>query len=1176
MVAAEAQTWLNRLAMTLLLLQDPGAASNAYVRSCDYPLESDPPSLGVECLAGLAVTEFFETGPTDRASERATRAAKLAAEKQARGTAFIMAHMAVAINLINTGDAAKAEAELGRVDGELSSINFNANPTLTALVAAMFNKVGEIYWDNEKPEDVTRVTMRAVELHASTVNHTDPELFQTLHDAATYGKNPEVVRGLVLWMCDIAEADPNPDSAQLSMNLAFSVVNGIFLKDTFSEVLWRWQAHLEKRFGADSSQAAQNLITISDFLYSTGRYDEANALRDRGLAVLARTAGIESDIYKGAANSAAYQMYRSSLKAQAESQKEFDRLEQAGKEGTLFEAPSDPNQPMDTEEARTLTAEVDKAIADARVSEGTEGLKLLLKKWGDVLVGGKLGEHWSDSDAERTFRTSEGKRLMKAAWPIALDKKAFDHHTFSAIVGRIADAREESSDLPDAIAFIDEALKIVDEAMPGKIEPHVRLLARYAELLDLAPNSKDQRFIEIARSTIERRYGELAALSPTDEDDGTEVVNALMAFGAAFIKREERASALEAYQRAEHLAADERFAGDLERDEIAVALAQLKDGADSLQATADVTFSRIAKKKDTDPEKVADLESAAMHYHDIEFNREQALRFIREAVRLQKVEILDLVASMPLSASEELEARKEYFDNMLRINIDLLVSGGTTQRLEDIREAFDLFQWRRNSLAGNALLRSSARAALSQTERVRARNVEKAVIRWKQVEAMLIAAGLGGEGDLASLSDQQVALQAEFLKASASLAGQSELFRGLSGTGKLDLATVRSLVAPDEALLVFAKGEIRGLYVLALTRDGGALFDLERGADGAVDYNRMPDLKAAFETFQGSFSWPRRDFDYDSANVLYRILFAPLDSYLKDVRRLVIIPDLSFPSLAYPALVAELPKADAPAESVAWLTTRFTLSTALSLDSFVAIRSQPVSSGARTFLGFADPRVDNPACAPVSAFATGTTSTGNAESGLCEIPETLDHVSLLARSFGADPSASIIAGAGLNKAAVIERLRRPARVLAFATHGLMAEQMTRLAGISEPALLLSTPPADGSEADRWLTVRDIEVLTIDADLVLLSACNTSADGGIGGEAFSGLARAFFEAGARSLLVTNWYIDAVETREFLRVFAPILAVPGRIDVALALQQAMLARMIEAPHPRDWAVFTHVGG
>ena len=99
------------------------------------------------------------------------------------------------------------------------------------------------------------------------------------------------------------------------------------------------------------------------------------------------------------------------------------------------------------------------------------------------------------------------------------------------------------------------------------------------------------------------------------------------------------------------------------------------------------------------------------------------------------------------------------------------------------------------------------------------------------------------------------------------------------------------------------------------------------------------------------------------------------------------------------------------------------------------------------------------------------------------------------------------------------------RTLHFATHGLLAGETETLGSGAEPALLL-TPPSTASEADDGLlTASEVAQLKLDAEWVVLSACNTaSADKG-GGEALSGLARAFFYAGARALLVSHWYVDS---------------------------------------------------
>ncbi len=104
-----------------------------------------------------------------------------------------------------------------------------------------------------------------------------------------------------------------------------------------------------------------------------------------------------------------------------------------------------------------------------------------------------------------------------------------------------------------------------------------------------------------------------------------------------------------------------------------------------------------------------------------------------------------------------------------------------------------------------------------------------------------------------------------------------------------------------------------------------------------------------------------------------------------------------------------------------------------------------------------------------------------------------------------------------------------ARVVHFATHGLIAGETNSLAkSRAEPALLL-TPPARASEVDDGLlTASEVATLKLNADWVILSACNTAAGDTVGGDAFSGLARAFFYAGARALLVSHWYVNSDAT------------------------------------------------
>ncbi|MEE8392941.1 MAG: CHAT domain-containing protein, partial [Rhodospirillales bacterium] len=152
------------------------------------------------------------------------------------------------------------------------------------------------------------------------------------------------------------------------------------------------------------------------------------------------------------------------------------------------------------------------------------------------------------------------------------------------------------------------------------------------------------------------------------------------------------------------------------------------------------------------------------------------------------------------------------------------------------------------------------------------------------------------------------------------------------------------------------------------------------------------------------------------------------------------------------------------------------------------------------------------------------------------------------------------------------------RVLAFATHGLVAGQ---LEGLAEPALVL-TPPSVGTEQDDGLlTASEVAMLKLNADLVVLSACNTaSADGTPDAEALSGLAKAFFYAGSRSLLVSHWPVGSDAAVKLTTTMLKEVANDNTVGRAEGLRRSMLALM-ENPdkphyaHPMFWAPFVVVG-
>jgi CHAT domain-containing protein len=150
------------------------------------------------------------------------------------------------------------------------------------------------------------------------------------------------------------------------------------------------------------------------------------------------------------------------------------------------------------------------------------------------------------------------------------------------------------------------------------------------------------------------------------------------------------------------------------------------------------------------------------------------------------------------------------------------------------------------------------------------------------------------------------------------------------------------------------------------------------------------------------------------------------------------------------------------------------------------------------------------------------------------------------------------------------------RIVQFATHGLIAGEVKNLA---ESALVL-TPPAEATEADDGLlTASEVTELKLNADWVVLSACNTAAGSTGNAEALSGLARAFFYAGARALLVSHWQVNSEAAVKLTTGAFTALQANPKVGRAVALQQAMAA-MIKTgndkeAHPSNWAAFILVG-
>ena len=150
------------------------------------------------------------------------------------------------------------------------------------------------------------------------------------------------------------------------------------------------------------------------------------------------------------------------------------------------------------------------------------------------------------------------------------------------------------------------------------------------------------------------------------------------------------------------------------------------------------------------------------------------------------------------------------------------------------------------------------------------------------------------------------------------------------------------------------------------------------------------------------------------------------------------------------------------------------------------------------------------------------------------------------------------------------------RVVHFATHGALAGELT---GASEPGLILTPPNAASAEDDGFLTASEIAGLKLDADWVILSACNTAGGDAVDAPALSGLARAFIYAQARAMLVSHWAVDSNATVKLATTAMHEMSRDAAVGRAEAVRRAMVTLIDKgSPHeaqPAYWAPFIVAG-
>jgi CHAT domain-containing protein len=436
------------------------------------------------------------------------------------------------------------------------------------------------------------------------------------------------------------------------------------------------------------------------------------------------------------------------------------------------------------------------------------------------------------------------------------------------------------------------------------------------------------------------------------------------------------------------------------------------------------------------------------------------------------------------------------------------------------------------------------------------------------------------EADVRRLDRELAKAEEEEKDLDAEIRGRQPAYAAVRAPQPLPLQEMQALLDERTALLEFFLGE-ESSYLFVVTSQALATYTLPPRLEIARLVERVNSAVNEDSRLQsGHFA--------EDAYELYRVLLLPAARELHSHRHLIIAPDGLLYSLSFEVLLTG-PDAGRPRRDLPYLIREHSVSyvpSASVLAQLLTERQPPgdTQGGSKLFVGFGDPAKGSPpdraagaaprvgGCDMKSGSEGEETGANRARAAMAEprpLPAARDEVCRIARLFPPERVAVFTGSDATEETVKTNAMVASARNLHFASHGLLDENQPERSG-------LQLTHADGSKEDGLLQVREIFNLELHADLVVLSACNTGLGRVVSGEGLIGMTRAFFYAGAGSVVVSLWQVDDESTSDLMVSFYHHLQEVGNKSEALRRAKLELIDRSRYFHPPYyWAPFILVG-
>jgi CHAT domain-containing protein len=900
-----------------------------------------------------------------------------------------------------------------------------------------------------------------------------------------------------------------------------------------------------KAKGPQDSAVAMLMSNLGDVYKNQARYDQAEAQYKRALEVAEKTSG---------PNSLLAALILNNLTKVYEDQSRFGEVEQAAQRAlAIREKALGPNHPDVAASVNNLAHLYERL---GRYAEGDKLFQRSIEIW-EKALGPKhpylatsllnLAVIYADED-----RFEEAEALYKRALGIREAVFGPNHSDVATVLNNLAAIYEAQGRSGELETYSKRALAIVTKTLGPDNPDTAKVIRKLAVAYDSQGRYADadaqfKRALDIATKAFGPNHRFLA--------------NVLLSQGQLFEHQRRYQDAEQAYKRA--LAINEQARG-WNHPETAKTLNRLAALSIAQGKAADaIGYSRTAT-------------AAVLAHANL---GDPGVRQMRDGEGL-------------------IEQRSAFF-----LNHVASLAAGARQNVEPAstlsREAFEIAQWANQSAAAAAVQQlgprfasgNDALAALVRQHQdlsTYRRDREKAL-----VEALAKPAGQSNPAQIDNIRRQIEDTEGKLAATEARLDKDFPDYAALSNPRPLKVDEVQKLLGTHEALLLLLTGEEQS-YVFAVTADSFDWRTIPAGRD---------DIAAKVTAFRRGLDLDTmQQFDLGLANELFNLLIGPVDGLVRDKGHLLVAPSGVLTALPFHLLVTETPATSAAPggnrtaaedtryRDAAWLIKRQAVSVLPSVVSLQALRSLARVGGGKPMIGFGDPVFD-PRATPGGEQKRRSRGKARAYSdywrgaginrhmlmqALPPLSDTADELRAIAQALGVS-TADIFLGRDATVTAVKRAPLANYRIVYFATHGLVAGDIK---GLAEPSLALSVPAKPTDDDDGLLKASEVAQLKLNADWVVLSACNTIAGDKPGAEALSGLARAFFYAGARALLVSHWAVASdAATRLTTSAFAALAADPtlGRAE---AMRRAMLSLLddkssTDNAYPAVWGPFAVIG-